>query len=245
MSGVLTGVFVTGVVVHTLAAVVFAYLAYAYVSDTRVRGTQSFEQRKAAVAFSALIVVLITATVYGLQIDGFGRFPRSDGQAPFLTEWIGYSVSLALIAKSLLLTYMVPFEEQFPLLWTLFAVGLGGVLGVFIPSSFPAAQAVLVIGVSVIYIAFVVFGIRYSRVYTRTQEYPWLFVYFVAATIPTYILFYSVGPTIGNVVSEEVEHLFYLLGNIASKIVLPILEVQTITAQQPPRAPGQAPPRRL
>jgi len=225
MSSFLDIVFTAGAVIHLAAFIVFvAFLAFV----PWVKGTAKDVEAYGSIVTSSIVVAAVTASVYWLQAEGFGRIAGPG--TPFVSEWVGYSFSLYLISNSLCLYYSVTSVGRTSLNWTLFLVGVGGVVGV-VYSPNGAAEAAIVTGTSVLYLLFL-FRLYQEMQITRqvadVSRAPYYL--FLVATLFTYVLFYILSPTVLGahcVVTENVEHLVYLVGNVLSKILLPIVELVT------------------
>ena len=210
----LSTVFLVGAVAHIVFALVFVVL-YGYAIFT-----QQFN--RSAIAGNSIVVAIITQAVYWVQFCGLGAIVRSDNQTVYYLEWIGYSFSLFLIAKSLALFLQAPREQELTPAYYLLLVGVGGVLGTFISSDYRGAQWAVLLSTTAIYVIFFVELVRRGSI-DRWEE-TFTLVYFIVVTLLTYVLFYVLGTPVYNAVSSTAEHWAYLIGNLLSKFVLPILE---------------------
>jgi len=199
--------FLAGYVLHAAAAVGF-FTALFFVKS----------REKQSIAESAVAVALVTASVYVAQDVAVGSYVNSAGNRIFVSEWIGYSLSLFLIGYSLLTYLLVPHDQKTRLSFFLSLVGVGGVWGTLIEPPFTGARVFVFLATTFMYVLFIQGAYRYA---TRSRA---LLYYFVGATL-FYIVPFALGGSGFAVISSSVEHFLYVVGNVLTKIILPALEL--------------------
>jgi len=207
--------FVTTAIVHALAAILFLVIKY----------TRTKTMLQQSILNSAIIVVLVTATVAAAQ----STFTAStDVLSNYLLTWASYTVSLFLIGKSLALT-VNPMGDYVVPAYLLATVGLGGVLGLLVPG-ISLEFWLVVLGTTLLYVLFaVVVFFDVPRDARTPGTAPLVAVFFVATL--TYIITYVAGfprARIADDPSVAWEQWLYFLGNVVTKIIVPIWEVSVL-----------------
>lgn len=213
----LANVFVVGALVHAVASLAFAGVALC-----------ASGARRRFVASLSTLVVALTAAVYAAQSSSnappVGAFVRAgDGRTQFAAEWIGYTASLALIGYAFAFSLNAPAPEQALGALTLAFVGGGGVLGLFV--AVPGIQVAVAAATTLMYALFFGALARSARRARRT----WLLVAFGVVTAAFYVVPYVLGPPAANAIGATPEHVLYLIGNVVTKIALPVYEIVSST----------------
>jgi hypothetical protein len=212
-STTLTTIFLVGGALHAVATLAFLGVV-AFAAGARTRET----------AVSATIVVGLTQTVYWAAAAGVGVVvDRGDGRPAYVSEWLGYAISLYFIGTSLSAFVRVrPHAGLSSGGIALALVGAAGAAGALTPSSSPGAQWALVAVAFAAYLLFFLSTVRDSRASRRRTT---ALLYFALVTLALYVAPFIAGPSLLNVVSVDVEHAAYVVGNVLTKIALPAVEL--------------------
>ena len=197
----------TGIGVHAVFAAVFLVT---YVMAAR-------HSRTGSIAASACVVAIITATVNWLQLGLL-----TDAVRFFTLAWGGFSFSLFLMGQSLGTLLAHPTIRR---AWLGYVLALVGVLGAAGIHATQAALLPIVVAAFVLYALFLLVLVRERDDTSGARGWATaLVVIFVAGTL-TYIGAYVFSYPVMTRALRDVDGWLYLLGNVVTKIAVPIGEM--------------------
>lgn len=182
--------------------------------------TKWIENRGKHISFAT--VLFLTGFVYFLQALGFGCTRRGE----FWLEWIGYSISLFFISDTLtqFVASTTKYIDEFIFSQThnvlLSAVGLGGVLGLFLETD--AQRVVVLLATTLLYLVYLLALFQVDQRFGRYVL--WVFTIGTLA----YIVPYSIGLFVPD---QSASHrtwrtIIYFIGNLITKLLVPFLEME-------------------
>ena len=179
---------------------------------------------------SALAVAFVTAAVNFVHAQDLGTAKRpGDGVTQYWLEWAGYSVSLVFIGDSLLhfLAPAVPGDVTLHGGVLLGVTGLGGLAGLLVDSGHRGTQWAVLVLTTAAYALWIAYAAQLMD--TRRYAHRILTIAgFILATL-FYVVSYVAGPPVYAGITADTEHWVYFVGNVLTKLVLPVFELMWFT----------------